>query len=759
MKNLYNNTLATLFFTTVISFVASKEVKAQVALTNMNTYTQNFNGLTSSTALSWFMNNSTIPGWYLQHESYNYPYFPIYANDGTNTDANFYSFGKSGSTDRALGGMATGINTGSGYVGFRVKNNTGQVIRNFEISYAFEQWYNSGNEAKFDFSYATKPVGQEITSLLNNSANWLHVDEMDVITPSTSSPVGPKDGNADAHRIVKKFTVIEINLQPGQEIMLRWQYVTVNSTSGNGLALEDVSVTPQVNVFYAKEKGRLDDKSTWARNLNGSGGSPTDFYLADQVFHITKGISREINGKLDITGINSKIVLGNGIDSVELVVAAGKPFKGIIDVSNKATLIIEAGSTPLLGDLADESTVVYDLDGEQALNSSVFGNLILSGTGNKILTADILVNGNLTLKSSHLILGNFNATVHKTKSVIGGSATGYIVTNGTGQLWLTVPRTDTEVIFPIGNITYNPVILKQGQYGAEDVFKVRVVEGIYASYDADGNPTGEAQTGNAVSKTWLVKESTVGGSDLTMTVNWSQDDALPEFYDQTAYVSHFENGNWDTTDPGMANNSNMYSLTRSGITSFSPFGVYSSESTLPVEIIGFEAVYNGKSVDLSWETANETNNDYFTIEYSLDAKTFSKVASVKGAGNSQHLLNYSYSDKRTLRGQVYYRLRQTDFDGKSSYSSVASVFVPGFYSIKPYPNPTRDILHINTDFNDVEEVKVSISDMAGNPYYLSKATMVATNHFKIDLSALVPNMYIIKVQSATDTKLYRVAKM
>lgn len=309
MKNLYNNTLATLFFTTAISFVASKEVKAQVALTNMNTYTQNFNGLTSSTALSWFMNNSTIPGWYLQHESYNYPYFPIYANDGTNTDPNFYSFGKSGSTDRALGGMATGINTGSGYVGFRVKNNTGQVIRNFEISYAFEQWYNSGNEAKFDFSYATKPVGQEITSLLNNSANWLHVDEMDVITPSTSSPVGPKDGNADAHRIVKKFTVIEINLQPGQEIMLRWQYVTVNSTSGNGLALEDVSVTPQVNVFYATGN-KLNRTSSWTRNLDGTGGSPKNFTTNDQVFHITRGTGLEIGKNLTISGTNSKIVLG-----------------------------------------------------------------------------------------------------------------------------------------------------------------------------------------------------------------------------------------------------------------------------------------------------------------------------------------------------------------------------------------------------------------------------------------------------------------
>src|SRR5690606_9199105 len=238
------------------------------------------------------------------------------------------------------------------YIGFRVKNTTGKIIRNFEISYTLEQWYNSGKAAKFDFSYAVKPVGTPITSPLESAAIWINVDDMDVQTPSTTSPIGRKNGNDASHRINKKYTLIEINLQPNQEIMLRWQYITVGTTNGNGLALDDVSVTPQVNVFYAKSSGALNQFSTWTRNKDGSGGNPTDFSLADQVFHITQGYRRELDKNM-VLGTNSKIVIGDGINAVGVSVKKNNPFIGKIDILNHGTLTLTNTVNPELGKLSD----------------------------------------------------------------------------------------------------------------------------------------------------------------------------------------------------------------------------------------------------------------------------------------------------------------------------------------------------------------------------------------------------------------------
>jgi hypothetical protein len=90
---------------------------------------------------------------------------------------------------------------------------------------------------------------------------------------------------------------------------------------------------------------------------------------------------------------------------------------------------------------------------------------------------------------------------------------------------------------------------------------------------------------------------------------------------------------------------------------------------LPITLYNFE----GKSITgenhITWSTASETNNDYFTLERSVDGKNFETVAVIDGAGNSAKPLNYSYVDTKFERTVNYYRLKQTDHDRTFSYSS------------------------------------------------------------------------------------------
>lgn len=109
--------------------------------------------------------------------------------------------------------------------------------------------------------------------------------------------------------------------------------------------------------------------------------------------------------------------------------------------------------------------------------------------------------------------------------------------------------------------------------------------------------------------------------------------------------------------------------------SFSDFCPYFSQyvAVLPIELIFFaghnEANYNL----LQWQTITETNNDYFTIERSLDGLNWTDIQHVKGAGNSLSIKNYQYADKNIISDLMYYRLKQTDYNGNGKSFGIIAV--------------------------------------------------------------------------------------
>lgn len=120
------------------------------------------------------------------------------------------------------------------------------------------------------------------------------------------------------------------------------------------------------------------------------------------------------------------------------------------------------------------------------------------------------------------------------------------------------------------------------------------------------------------------------------------------------------------------------SLFIQGITGFSWLTVGPDDQTnapLPIELLYFDALAIGAQVALNWATATEQNNDFFTVERSADGLIWEEVLVMKGAGTSIHKIDYSAVDSRPLSGLSYYRLKQTDYDGQFSYSSISSVFM------------------------------------------------------------------------------------
>lgn len=175
--------------------------------------------------------------------------------------------------------------------------------------------------------------------------------------------------------------------------------------------------------------------------------------------------------------------------------------------------------------------------------------------------------------------------------------------------------------------------------------------------------------------------------------------------------------------------------------------VFDAGPSLPVELLYFQLEEQLGEVVISWATATEVNNDYFTVERSADGRSWAELMMIDGAGNSATLLEYKEVDPAPLPGKSYYRLRQTDGDGTENYSKVQVIRMSDT-QLEMYPNPVRD--HLSIEGAPPEVTSVRIYNLIGEDVTSKTGIMAKTTSPRtIDLSNLIPGMYIIKTNSAT----------
>jgi subtilisin-like proprotein convertase family protein len=194
-------------------------------------------------------------------------------------------------------------------------------------------------------------------------------------------------------------------------------------------------------------------------------------------------------------------------------------------------------------------------------------------------------------------------------------------------------------------------------------------------------------------------------------------------------------------------NAPVTALERRNMKGFSKFGVAQSTSVLPIELLSFDAIYNGSTTDISWETASETNNNYFTIERSRDASEFiaiAKVPSKAKGGTSTSMLSYTLNDPDVEKGVYYYRLKQTDFDGKTTVSSVATVSIDDHQPLTVTPNPTDSESEISFESAANAIAMLKIYDTRGR-LVLAKEVMCNKGHntHTIDLQQEISGVFYI----------------
>jgi hypothetical protein len=432
--------------------------------------------------------------------------------------------------------------------------------------------------------------------------------------------------------------------------------------------------------------------------------------------------------------------------------------------TNSAGSIFNAGSgtTSVNGSWNNSSTfnagsgsVTFAGSAAQVLTGATnFNNLSRVNGGSLTLNNSITVNGALTLASGNIVTGsNTIALTNTTIQPVSGYSTSSFID---GKVSISYPdAAGTSRVFPVGRgIKYRPVVIQQTALSSSAIVRVEMI---------NTPPTGTYPTAVGVlSEARYYAIDQVSGTMNSPTVELSFNTNSPDEGVLVPGNAHIlrataPSGPWsDAGGAGVFSPAAPTGYTTSGITSIGNptfFTLGYQNVILPITLHAFTAVLRDAIVELNWSTYAEKNNDFFTIERSADGIHFDSISAIQGAGTSARILYYSDSDTNPLLGISYYRLKQTDYDRKYTYSKtiVVSNVQQRETSFSVYPNPSRmnEPVFVRYQNEQSREAHVVITNVAGRIFFSGVADF--TNEIDINALSLSGKLergvYVIKILS------------
>jgi hypothetical protein len=254
-----------------------------------------------------------------------------------------------------------------------------------------------------------------------------------------------------------------------------------------------------------------------------------------------------------------------------------------------------------------------------------------------------------------------------------------------------------------------------------------------------------------IDRIWTISPATQPSAAVQLTLSWltDNDNGITDFTQAQIFQQTAAGQLWAVRGP--VANASARSISMSP-TTLSRFTVSNAANPLPVTLLDFTARAEGPAaVRLSWATANELNNAGFTVERSLDARSFAAIGTVAGAGTSATRHDYALLDQKLPMSVtlLYYRLRQTDVSGTLTYSPVRMVALTaqaaGFvvYPTKVPVGQTATYLYTGP----AEPATLQVLDLLGR--VVRTAQLDGRAQGEVPLDGLASGSYLLRYTSAT----------
>jgi len=526
---------------------------------------------------------------------------------------------------------------------------------------------------------------------------------------------------------------------------VKFRNVQFNNTSTEGVRI-DADITRFIVSGHLKVQSGVFDNGGF--DISGNNG---------KIFEVAAGAQFILKESSDFPTVYNVVLDENStvkyLGTSDQTIAARR--YGNLVLGNTGTKTFPAGGAiEIAGDLtcrsattvSSNSTVLFNGRFPQYLlgDSTIrFDKLRLDNIRGLVLNHRVIVDNLLTLISGNISTSLLDILIfNPLASATGGSDSSYI--NGPA---IKITTSANSFTFPLGKAnSYRPMAVEPTGSSATTF----IAEYFNASYQ---NTSSLGAGLDHVSAIDYFQVDKVGSTDAKIGLSWDGTTAVQNAYIQDLRVAKWNGTSWMDMGNTSVMGDSMAGLVMSDVvTSFSPFtiGSISKFNPLPIELMSFKAATEGKSVILTWETATESNNDFFTIEKSEDARSFHEIERVEGAGTSNRPLKYQTTDDNPLSGISYYRLKQTDYDGQFKYVKVVAVefyneIVPETISLAPNPFSS----HFNLDFtlNKNERVDLSIISIDGQIMHRELIeALIGVNHFNYsDGDHLSKGVYFVNV--------------
>ncbi|MBK7428575.1 MAG: T9SS type A sorting domain-containing protein [Saprospiraceae bacterium] len=581
--------------------------------------------------------------------------------------------------------------------------------------------------------------GHNITSSVSRTILKTTVETGGTLTISGGILTLEDDGTA-AHDLIIFGTVIHQSSAWVIDVDATWiiqnggTYVH-NTFSAISASLDKATISPGSNFIYrntniislpGRTYGNLTFENAGPTPLSGTAGGGDPITILGNLrigtlYTINNGLSNiwDIDGDFRIDGAFN--ISSN--DGAKVIHLGGD-------------LIVSAGAD-LFENTTGSGTIIFDGIEEQWLNAS--GDILnevhftIANPAGVGLLSHLSLPANLNLTAGHLSLYNFNFEIAGTISGISSSR--YIRTNGTGEYRTLI--SDTPVLFPIGNSSYNPLLLSIS--AGSSLLGARVLDQVLL-YGLTGTPF----TDRVVNRLWDVNGD-LAGAELTITVQWNEDEELTLFDRANSYISNWFNGIWDPGTPGPASGTDPYTKTRSGILDLGVFGV-GSAGALPVTLLTLNTIREKNNQLIYWTFEAAERFDYFEVEHSKDAINFNALGRVTKADLSTKSGEAKYLHLNPGTGIHYYRLKMVDLDGSYKHSHVVQGRIDGKGSVRPLSTfISAEGLNVNVE-TSVNSLELRLFDQLGRSIYHSTQAAEA-GVINIPVSNLSSGLYYLQVNA------------
>lgn len=183
--------------------------------------------------------------------------------------------------------------------------------------------------------------------------------------------------------------------------------------------------------------------------------------------------------------------------------------------------------------------------------------------------------------------------------------------------------------------------------------------------------------------------------------------------------------------------------------------IYFWNGIIPVELTSFNAIANNNTVQLTWETATESNNSGFQVERKSTGE-YEAIGFVDGFGTTTEPVRYSFIDSDLNPGSYYFRLKQIDYDGTFEYSNSVEVEIigPEVYSLQQnYPNPFNPGTKITFSIADDSFVSLRVFDVLGQEIttLINNDLAAGLHTYDFDASGLNSGVYFYKIETNSNS--------